>query len=123
MGENLKKYLLWAGLLLISGSALADGWYRWLDKSGTVHYGDTPSPDAAHVEKQKVDSAPSADYADMPYETRRAQQNFPVTLYVIVVKGTSREDSSQIPLHTAMMVLLGSVAVRVEDYSQQAIQA
>ena len=82
-GRKLKKYLLWAGLLLISGSALADGWYRWLDKSGTVYYGDTPPPDAMHVEKQKVDSAPSADNADMPYETRRAQQNFPVTLYVI----------------------------------------
>ena len=79
----MKKYLLWAGLLLISGIAQADGWYRWLDKSGTVHYGDTPPPDAVHVEKQKVDSAPSTDNVDMPYETRRAQQNFPVTLYVI----------------------------------------
>ena len=79
----MKKFLLWAVLLWAVGSAQAGGWYRWLEKSGTVHYGDSPPPDAMRVEKQQTDSAPPADQADMPYETRLAQQNFPVTLYVI----------------------------------------
>ena len=77
----MKKFFWWAGLLLI-GSVQAAGWYRWVDKSGNVHYSDAPPADAADVQKQKGGVAPLADNADLPYETRRALQNFPITLYV-----------------------------------------
>ena len=79
----MKKFFWWAGLLLLIGSVQAAGWYRWTDKSGKVHYSDAPPADATDVQKQKSGEAPLTDNADVPYETRRAQQNFPVTLYVV----------------------------------------
>ncbi|BBI98404.1 NrdH-like redox domain-containing protein [Ferrigenium kumadai] len=77
----MKRIILLSGLLAVSLFAQAGELYRWVDKAGKVHYGDTPPPAAALVEEKKLTDvvAPSAD---MPYETRRAQQNFPVTLYV-----------------------------------------
>jgi glutaredoxin len=55
--------------------------FRWLDKAGKVNYGDTPPVDAINVQKIKSSSGSSTN-DDLPYETRIAQQNFPVTLYV-----------------------------------------
>lgn len=74
---------LWAGLIVIAcGSAFADEWYRWVDQAGKVHYGDAPAADAAGAEKRKISTAPVDEDAMLPYEARRAKQNFPVTLYV-----------------------------------------
>ena len=79
----MKKRFLWLGLLaLATGSAQAGDLYRWLDTSGKVHYGDTPAADALKVEQRKFSVVPAEGGADLPYETRRAQQNFPVTMYV-----------------------------------------
>ena len=55
--------------------------YRWVDAQGKVHYGDVRPADAAEVESKKISSEP-AQNEYLPYETRRAQQHFPVTLYV-----------------------------------------
>ena len=55
--------------------------YRWVDQSGKVHYGDVPAEDAERVEQKKFSASPEADSAGLPYETRRAQKNFPVMLY------------------------------------------
>lgn len=55
--------------------------FRWVDKDGKVHYGDTKPADVADVESKKLSSSASQN-EDLPYETQRAQQNFPVTLYV-----------------------------------------
>jgi len=55
--------------------------YRWVDKAGKVHYGDLPPPEAAQIEEKKFSPAGTPG-ADLPYATRRAQQDFPVTLYV-----------------------------------------
>ncbi|CAH1083607.1 glutaredoxin family protein [Candidatus Nitrotoga sp. 1052] len=79
----MRRRFLWAGLIaLMCGSAQADGLYRWVDKSGKVHYGDAPAADAAKVEQKKFGAAPTVDVNDLPYATRRAKQNFPVTLYI-----------------------------------------
>ncbi|RFC36193.1 MAG: Glutaredoxin [Candidatus Nitrotoga sp. SPKER] len=80
----MKKHFVWAGLIALTcGSAQADGGlYRWVDKSGKVHYGDAPAADAAKVEKKKFGAAPTTDANDLPYAARRAKQNFPVTLYI-----------------------------------------
>lgn len=79
----MRKRFLWAGLTaLMCGSAPADGLYRWVDKSGKVHYGDAPAADAAKIEQKKFGAAPTVDINDLPYTTRRAKQNFPVTLYI-----------------------------------------
>ncbi|HZW26093.1 MAG TPA: glutaredoxin family protein [Gallionella sp.] len=74
------KRLLIGGLLAASLAAQAGELYRWVDEKGKVHYGDMPAP-VADVEKKKF-SGPAEPDAGLPYETRRAQQNFPVTLYV-----------------------------------------
>lgn len=55
--------------------------FRWLDKAGKVNYGDTPPIDAINAQNIKSSSGSSRN-DDLPYETRIAQQNFPVTLYV-----------------------------------------
>ncbi|MEO6974541.1 MAG: DUF4124 domain-containing protein [Gallionella sp.] len=55
--------------------------FRWVDKAGKVNYGDTPPMDAINVQNMKSSSGSSPN-DDLPYETRIAQQNFPVTLYV-----------------------------------------
>lgn len=73
--------------LLLAGSfvlaAHAEGLYRWVDSDGHVHYGDRPEPEAAQVEVKKFAAEPSVTNEDLlPYASRVARQNFPVTLYV-----------------------------------------
>lgn len=76
-----RTVLFLAGLLAAMSFAQAAELYRWVDSSGKVHYGDEPPAQAPLVETLKF-SGQAAPDADLPYETRRAQQNFPVTLYV-----------------------------------------
>lgn len=73
--------LLIGGVLAVSLSAQAGELYRWVDKAGKVHYGDEPPAQAPLVESLQFHDE-AATGANLPYETRRAQQNFPVTLYV-----------------------------------------
>jgi len=73
--------LLLCCLALMPLGAQADKLYRWVDAQGKVHYGDMPPADAAQVETRKLSDS-VAPNEDLSYETRRAQQNFPVTLYV-----------------------------------------
>ena len=61
-------------------SAYADELYRSIDKDGKVHYGDSPLQDSEDVTQLKLRSEPTPD-ENLPYETLRAKQNFPVTLY------------------------------------------
>jgi len=73
-------------LLLVCLSAMtsgvqADQMFRWVDKDGKMNYGDTPPANSTDVERIKF-SGQSTQNDDLPYETRRAQENFPVTLYV-----------------------------------------
>lgn len=77
----MRSRFLWAGLMALAcGCVLADELYRWTDESGKVHYSDIPA--TADAEKKKFSSSPADDDAGLSYETRRAKQNFPVTLYV-----------------------------------------
>lgn len=77
--KRLSANLL-ALLLLAPAAVLAQ--YKWIDSRGQVNYGDSPPRDARNVERV---NAPAADPADpqsgLPFEVRRAAQNFPVTLY------------------------------------------
>jgi Domain of unknown function (DUF4124) len=73
--------LLLACLAVMPLGIQAGDLYRWVDKSGKMNYGDVPPADATDVERLKLSSESSLSQ-DLPYETRRAQQNFPVTLYV-----------------------------------------
>ena len=66
--------------LAVTGNACAE-LYRSIDNSGNVHYSDRPLPGVEDVEELKVDKAPPPDES-LPYESQRAQQHFPVVLYL-----------------------------------------
>lgn len=73
--------LLLGALLAVSLPAQAGELYRWMDPAGKVYYGGEPPAEAPLVESLEIRDEAAQD-AGLPYETRRAQQNFPVTLYV-----------------------------------------
>ena len=72
---------LLACMACISLNANAGDLYRWVDSSGKVYYGDVLPLGALQVEVKKFPKDTSSNEY-LPYETLRAQQNFPVTLYV-----------------------------------------
>lgn len=55
--------------------------YRWVDKSGHVHYSDMPPADAIEIKAKNISEVQSPN-DDLSFATRMAQKNFPVTLYV-----------------------------------------
>lgn len=75
----MKAIFLLLGLLLMVNTAVAE-LYRSIDKDGKVHYSDTPLMGSEDVERLKSVKEPVPD-TSLPYETQRAMQNFPVTLY------------------------------------------
>jgi glutaredoxin len=83
----MKIFLFLCGLYL-SSNAMAGELYRSIDSNGKVHYSDTPLPESDDVERLKLGSEPVADDS-LPYETQRAKQNFPVTLYVYADCGSA----------------------------------
>lgn len=76
----MRIFVIFAMICVFAGHAQAE-LYRSVDSQGKVHYSDTPLPGSDEVEPLKLGAPPTPDTA-LPYETRRAQQNFPVTLYV-----------------------------------------
>jgi len=80
--------LLLACLAIILPGSVQGEVYRWVDRAGKVHYSDTPPPANIHDVERKKLSAPVTLNEDIPYEAQRAQQNFPVTLYVTSGCGT-----------------------------------
>lgn len=76
----MKRIVLLLGCLAWMPAQAGD-LYRWVDAQGKVHYGDVPPAEAAQIEEKKFAPAETPG-ADLPYATRRAQQDFPVTLYV-----------------------------------------
>jgi len=77
------KHIVWllCSLGFMSICVQAGELYRWTDSSGTMHYSDTPPPKSKQAEAIKFAPAAEANEA-LPFETRRAMKNFPVTLYV-----------------------------------------
>jgi glutaredoxin len=67
---------------LLATSAEAQTTYRWLDKSGKVHYSDQPPPaDIGSVEEKQLGKSSVIETSGPGYATRTAAANFPVTLY------------------------------------------
>lgn len=63
-------------------SAQSASLYRWVDAEGKVHYTEQPPPpSAAKKVEEKTIGTPPADDGQLPYATRVAAKNFPVTLY------------------------------------------
>jgi len=81
---------------LLIASVDAETLYRWVDSEGKVHYGDRPAEDATSVEQKKF-KAPTMTADDLlPFETRQARQNFPVTLYLSESCGTPCVQASEL---------------------------
>jgi hypothetical protein len=76
----IKSLLLLLSLLMLV-NAQAGELYRSIDKDGKVHYSDSPLAGSEDVERLKLEKEPVPDES-LPYETQRAMQNFPVTLYI-----------------------------------------
>lgn len=74
------KYAILMLSCLLPSLADAGALYRWVDDQGQVHYSDTP-PLKEQAERRKISNGVTPG-EDIPYEARRAQENFPVTLYV-----------------------------------------
>lgn len=79
----MRNILLIASILVLSNSAAEAGTlFRWIDSEGKVHYGDKPEQDAAEIVQKKFTTPAVSNEDLLPYESRRARENFPVTLYV-----------------------------------------
>jgi len=81
-GGEVKRIVLSCTFgVILAMAAQAGELYRWVDANGKVHYSDTPPSDKTKAERKNLSSSATQN-ADLPYETLRAQQNFPVTLFV-----------------------------------------
>ncbi|MDO8990164.1 MAG: glutaredoxin family protein [Sideroxyarcus sp.] len=74
--------------LLLLANVQAAELYRSIDKDGKVHYSDTPLEGSEDYERLKLGKEPVPD-ENLPYETRRARDNFPVTLYTFPTCGSA----------------------------------
>jgi hypothetical protein len=84
----MSKLLFSITLLLLVSNVQAGALYRSIDENGNVQYSDKPVPDAADTEKLNASFEPAQDDA-LPFEARRANSKFPVTLYVADSCGSS----------------------------------
>jgi len=76
--------LLGIGLLVASGTTLAQQMYKWKDNDGVVHYSDTPPPPKekrVEVKDFSGASTPMTPAVPLPYALAQAVKNNPVTLY------------------------------------------
>ena len=79
----LIKLVALAMLMGLVANASADSLYRWVDKDGRVHYADQPPPQAVkRLEEKRPGGANTVETSGPSYATKRAQKDFPVTLYV-----------------------------------------
>ena len=72
------RYLLILCLALTSICTSAEA-YRWVDPAGRTIISDTPPPGRARDVSKAGSASETTD--GLPYEVRRAVENFPVTLY------------------------------------------
>jgi glutaredoxin len=68
-------------MLAVSFFANAQPLYKWVDKSGKVHYSDQPPPKEIKKVDQPRLGKSSIDTSGLPYEAQKAAQDYPVSLY------------------------------------------
>ena len=79
--------------LALAATVSAQQMYRWVDSGGRVHYTQTPPPaDAKSIQKKRMSSG-AGDTVQIPYATKVAAANFPVTLYVAEECGDACKDA------------------------------
>lgn len=81
----IQACLLGLGLAAASVLVFAQTTYRWVDKEGRTHYSDQPPPsDAKKVEERRIGSGNFVETSGPSYSLRKAQQDFPVSLFTSV---------------------------------------
>jgi glutaredoxin len=71
-----------AMIALVPALAQAQSVYRWVDKSGKVHYSDQPPPEEVkNVQQKRMGGGASAEVSQLPYATQIAMQKSPAVLY------------------------------------------
>jgi len=69
-------------LLTLPLMVAAQGVYRWVDKDGKVHYGDSPPPENKSVQQKNLKAGTSINTDNMPFAVRDAVQRNPVTAFL-----------------------------------------
>lgn len=107
-------------ILLLSTAPASAELYRSVDSSGKVHYSDRPLPGTDEVETLKIAPPPTTDDS-LPYQTRRAMQTFPVTLYVSPNCGTPCSEAQTLLKQRGVPFVEQSLdtAEKVEAYRQE----
>jgi glutaredoxin len=78
----MKKLTLFLACSVLACAAYAAEMYRWVDQEGKVHYSDSPPPASAkNVQQKDIGGGSTVSDDNLPYATRVAAKNFPVTLY------------------------------------------
>ena len=81
-----------AAIALVPAAADAQSVYRWVDKSGKVHYSDQPPPEEVkNVQQKRVGGGTAVEVSQLPYATQVAAQKNPVVLYGAPTCGTPCE--------------------------------
>ena len=84
-------------VLLLSFATPIAAQYRWVDRSGSVSYGDQPPADAKSVTRIDGRGRSSEEGGSgLPFELRRAMSQHPVTIYT--ADGCSPCDSARVYL-------------------------
>lgn len=68
-------------ILLSAQSLTAAQLYRWVDGDGKVHYADQAPDSKVKTVERRTFSGNVIESSELPYATRQAQKNSPVTLY------------------------------------------
>lgn len=74
-----------AGLLLSCCVALpvaAQTVYRWVDKDGKVHYGDSPPPENKTVQQKSLKAGQGTNTENLPFAVKDAMQRNPVIAFL-----------------------------------------
>ena len=68
-------------MLAVSFFANAQPLYKWVDKSGKVHYSDQPPPKEIKKVDQPRLGTSTIETSGLPYGAQQAARDFPVTLF------------------------------------------
>jgi glutaredoxin len=78
---TIVRAALASAMILALGAQAQSNVYRWVDKSGKVHFSDTPPAEDAKDVSQKKLGGGYVQESSLPYATQVAMKRSPVVLY------------------------------------------
>jgi glutaredoxin len=80
MRHAIKAALLMC--LVVAFTAAAQTVYRWVDKDGKVHYGDSPPAENKSVQQKNLKAGQGVNADNVPFAVKDATQRNPVTAFL-----------------------------------------